>query len=310
MIIRSCIATVCSLALVSFLFVGEAVANDKIALLISLEEGPFKEVVAGFSEYLGKQGAQTTYDLFSLEGSATKTSAAIKKIGQNKYSLILSLGALATDAAVKDVVDTPIVAGLILKADALKKAPNATGVGLDFSLETQLSWIQKVLPGAHTIGVLYSPQENKKKIEMAARVAQKLGLKLEAQEVSSPQDVPSALERLAKKADVLWGLADTLVLTPQSAKPILLFSFQNSIPFIGPSTMWVKAGALYSLDYDYRELGAQCGELALKALKGARAGDIPPDVPRSIKYSLNMTTARALKIRLDDNLVQGALHTY
>ena len=135
-------------------------------------------------------------------------------------------------------------------------------------------------------------------------------MKLESQEVSAPQDVPAALERLAQKADVLWGVADALVLSPQLAKPILLFSFRNSIPFIGPSAPWVKAGALYSLDYDYRELGSQCAEIALKVLRGEAPNDISPDYPRTIKYSLNLNTARMMKITLPDELVRGALHTY
>jgi putative ABC transport system substrate-binding protein len=174
----------------------------------------------------------------------------------------------------------------------------------------QFAWIRKILPEARTIGVLYSPQENRAKIEAAGRVAQKMGLTLESQEISAPQDIPAALERLSQKADVLWGVADTVVLSPPLAKPILLFSFRNSIPFIGPSATWVKAGALWSLDYDYHELGAQCAELAEKILNGKVPGELAPEHPRSVNYSLNLNTARMMKITIPDDVLRGALHTY
>jgi len=285
-------------------------AGGKIALLISMDDGPFKEVVGGFCEHLNKQGAQASYELFSLEGSTSKTSTAIQKIKQNGFSLVLSLGSLATDAAVKEVTGIPVVAGMVLRTDALKRSQNATGVGLEYPFETQLAWLQKMLPQVGTVGVLYNPQENKKRVDAANRVAQKLGLKLETQEVSSSQEIPDALDRLAKKAEVLWGMSDTVVLSPQTSRQILIYSFRNNIPFIGPSSMWVKAGALYALDYDYRDIGSQCGEMALKLLNGTPVSDVPPTTPRNVKYSLNMTSARQMRVSLDDTLVRGALTTY
>jgi putative ABC transport system substrate-binding protein len=289
---------------------GNAVAADRIAVLLSMDEGPFSEALAGFRDHLGKQDPQPGYDVFNLEGSAAKAGPAVRKIKEGGFTLILTLGALATDAAVREITDVPIVAGLILRTDALKKAPNATGVGLEFPLETQLSWIRRMLPEARTVGVIYSPQENRKMMESAARIAQTLGLVLERQEVSVPQDVPAALNRLSRKADVLWGVADTLVLSPQLAKPILLFSFRNSIPLIGPSAAWVKAGALYSLDWDYRDLGAQCGEMARQVLHGVPPGSIPAAVPRKVLYSVNRNTAQQMKITIPGQFLQGARNVF
>ena len=137
-----------------------------------------------------------------------------------------------------------------------------------------------------------------------------MGLKLETQEVHTAQDVPAALERLAQKADVLWGAMDSMVMAPQQAKPVLLFSFRNSIPLMAPSLMWVKAGALFSLDCDYKDLGAQCGELAIKALQGAAPASLPRDVPRKVLYSLNLITAQQMKLIISDALIRGARQTY
>jgi len=292
------------------LYPGSAHAADRIALLISSDDAPYKEAVAGFNEYLNKQGMQPTYELINLAGDAAKAGAAIQKIRLGGFSLVFALGSLATDAVAREISDTPIVAGLVLRPESLRKSANLTGVSIEFPLELQFAWIQKMVPQAKTIGVVYSPEENGKKIEAAAKAAQKMGLKLETQEVRTPQEVPDVLDRLSKRAQVLWGLPDAVALSMQVAKPILLFSLQNSIPFAAPSSMWVKAGALYSLDCDYKDVGAQCGEMAVRVLRGASPGAIPPSSPRTVNYSLNMNTARQMKLSIPDDIVRGAKQTF
>ena len=307
---RNAIAlTLIMLALIA-LCSGLAHSAERIALLISSDDAPYKEAVAGFNEYLGKQGLQPSSELINLGGDTARASAAIQKIKLGGYSLVLALGSLATDTAAREIKDTPVVAGLVLRSDALKKGGNLTGVSIEFPLDLQFSWVQKLVPQARTIGVIYSSEENKKKIEAAAKAAQKMGLRLEAQEIRAAQEVPDALERLSKRAQLLWGLPDTVALSMQMAKPILLFSLQNSIPFAAPSSMWVKAGALYSLDCDYKDVGAQCGEMAVKVLKGASPGSLAPETPRTVTYSINMNTARMMKLAIPDDLVRGAKQTF
>lgn len=59
-----------------------------------------------------------------------------------------------------------------------------------------------------TVGVLFNPKDNRNIITTAAQVAKRLGLTLIAQEVNTPQELPEALNRIAKKVDVLWGISD------------------------------------------------------------------------------------------------------
>jgi putative ABC transport system substrate-binding protein len=290
--------------------VQEANAGERIAVLVSSQEPPFQETLAGFQAALAKQGIEADYDVYRLAGDAWQAEQAVKKVKQSGPRLIFTLGSLGTDAVTKAVDDIPVVACLILRAEKLRHASNATGVVLEYPLETQFSWMQKILPDAKTIGVMYNPGENQERIDAAQRIARSRGLNLEVQEVYTPQDIPSALNTLSKSVDVLWGLADNLALSPQIAKNILLVSFRNSIPFIGPSSAWVRAGALYSLDWDYADLGAQCGEMALQVLQGSTPSAIPPAVPRKLMYSLNLKTAQQLNITIPEPITQKARNTY
>jgi putative ABC transport system substrate-binding protein len=291
-------------------YTGDAVAADKIAVLVSSKDAPFEEALKGFQGYLGKLAVDADYEVHKLDGSAAKAGQAVQAVKKGGAKLVLTLGSLATEAAVKEIPDIPIIACMVLRADTLKKSPNVTGVGLEFSLEVQTSWLQVLLPTAKTVGVLYSPDENKMRIEAASRIMQNMGLKLVGQEVRSAQDVAAALEGMAKKVDVLWGVADTIAMTPQTAKTVLPFSIRNNIPLIGPSPAWVKAGALYSLEWDYADLGAQAGDMAVKALKGMPPSAIPAASPRKVHYALNLKTAKEMKIGFSDQIVRGARTTF
>jgi len=163
------------------------------------------------------------------------------------------------------------------------------------------------LPDQKHVGVLYNPAQNQARVNEARRLSKVLGIELHAQMVSSPRELPEAMERVANQAGVFWGMTDTLVLHPQVAQSLLLFSFRNRIPFIGPSRSWVKAGALYALERDYIDMGRQCGELALKVLQGTSIGGLPPKAPRKIGYIINLKTARHMKIEIPAQLQKGAL---
>ena len=295
--------------------VGDGLADasaegSRIVILTSSRAAPYEEALAGFQQALRQQGVRAIFEVYSLEGETPRVAQVLQDVKQDGSALLLTLGTAATQRARQDITTVPIIAGLVLSADEFKGAPNISGVTLDFPVTLQLEWLRRFLPTAKTIGVIYNPRENQQRIEAASRVAHELGLKLESQQVSDTRELPTALETLAKKIDVLWGVVDELVLTPQTAKHILLFSFQNRIPFVGLSTAWVKAGAVYALDWDYTDLGMQCGEMALKVLQGTSINALPPMVPRKVVYALNQKTARHMKIEIAETLVHGAREVF
>jgi putative ABC transport system substrate-binding protein len=283
--------------------------DTRIAVLVSNSGQPYNEALAGFKQHLEKKDIHAEYKVYMLEGDHGKAAQALQDIKRNRPTLLFCLGGLAAERASHEVTETPVIAAMVLKPEELKKA-NVTGVALDFSAETHLQWIRRILPKAKTVGVVYNPKENKERIETAARAAQKLGLRLEALEVPAPRDLPAALEKLANSSDVLWGIIDNLVMTPQTAKTILLFSLKNRLPFIGPSSSWVKAGALYSLDSDFTDIGAQCGEMAVKLLQGASAATIQFATPRRVVYSLNMKTAGDIGVKIPDEIARNARNAF
>lgn len=284
--------------------------TSKIAVLMSHDAPPYAAALKGFQERLARDGVQAQYDVVVLRGDPLDSGEAVERITRNGAHLLYTLGAVATEAVIDAQLETPLVACLLLTAADLAKLPRATGVTLEVPVETQFQWLRRFLPKAARIGVLYNVEENQTRIDAAVRAARDLGFTLSARPIETPRDIPDALNRLAADVDVLWGLPDHLVLSPETAKPLLLFSLRNRIPFVGMSAAWAKAGALYALDRDYADLGAQCGDLALRVLKGQPPDSLPPGSPRTLRYAINLKTARHMKIALPEPLVRGAAEVF
>ena len=281
-----------------------------VAVVVSQDSGPYRETLAGFQKYLRSVGFAADVSVFTLTDDPSSAEQAIEGAQKNRPALFFTLGTVATRAVLEKIRNTPVIYGMVMRPDKLEYQTNATGVSLEFPVDTQFRMLRRLLPNVRTVGVIYNPEENMKAVDAASAAAREMGLRLSAHEVFAPRDLPSAMANLSKDADVLWGLADSMVINVQTAKQILLFSHRYRIPFIGLSEAWVKSGALYALDRDYADIGAQCAELAVRVSKGANAGAISPVAPRKVVYSLNMKTAERMKVRIPEALLKGAHQVY
>lgn len=282
----------------------------QIGVLLSYDLAPYQETLQGFKQYLQEREAKVNLIVYNLKGETSQATPALTEFKSCGARLLFTLGTLALDSACRDSTVTPIIASMVMNTQELKKTRHITGVALEFPLEVQLQWLRRFLPHCRHVGVLFNPKENQRKIETAGRLAEKMGIRLVPQEIRTPQDLPGAMDYLARRAEVIWGVADNLVITPQTARELLLLSFRNGIPFVGLSSAWAEAGALYALDRDYLDMGRQCGEMAWKVLQGTPVEAIAPADPRKVVYYVNQKTAAHLKLELPEELLRGARRVY
>ena len=105
----------------------------------------------------------------SLASGGEAAMAALRDARRSGDGPLLTVGSSATRAALEAPGDAPVVACMVVDAQDLEKVDNATGVVLEFPLETQLESIQRFVPRSQTIGVLYNPAENQERIEKASK---------------------------------------------------------------------------------------------------------------------------------------------
>lgn len=280
--------------------------STRIVVLSGQDSKPYQDVLMGLQQSLVKQGMTLKVESLTVQGNSEKLQAALQNVKHHGAKLVVTLGTQATQAAVREIRNLPILASMIITADDIQSAPNATAVLLDFPLETQLQWVKRIVPNTGSVGVLFNPTENQTKIDAAIKTAKGLGLTLVPRSVETPRALPDALDDVTRTIDTLWSIPDSVVMTPQTAEPILLSTLKSKVALIGLSRTWVKAGALYALDRDYFDIGQQCGEIAVRLLQGTEAKAIPVTFPRKVLYSINLKTAGTLNLELSQDLIRGA----
>lgn len=285
-------------------------AEPGITVLMSHDSAPYQAMLEGFQGYLRDNGVQADYEVLQVGADNHEAGQLAGQIAQQDAALIYCLGTRACQAAQQLTPPRPVVASLVLTAESISPAAQATGVFLNYLPETQLQWLKKLFPEFRRVGVIYNPAQNQALIDKAAGTARQLGLELVTAPVDTPRELPGALKNLLHNIDILWALPDRMVLAPQSAKEVLLTSFRNRTPVIGASAPWVKSGALYALDWDYTDLGAQNAAMALNIIKGTPINSIPVAEPRSVVYTLNLKTAKHMKLDMPAELTRGAKHVY
>jgi putative ABC transport system substrate-binding protein len=281
-----------------------------VAVVLSHDAPPHRAALEAFLGHLAASRVAFSHQMISLTSDPAAAARDVQALRSKRPDLYLTLGNSATQAVARIVRDTPIVSGLVVHAQDIEQGRNLSGVHLEHSAETQLQWMRKLLPDHTRLGVIYNPRENRERILHATRAARDLGIVLETVEVHSAQEIPAALRSLEERVGGLWGVPDGLVLTPSTARQILLFSYRNRIPVIGPSASWAKAGALYALDWDFGDLGKQCAEMVLQVLGGREIGALPRQAPRKLIYVVNAKAAAHMKIDLPQDVLGKAAQVY
>lgn len=285
-------------------------STPRVAIVIGQDSPLYAEVVEGFRAYLTGVGVAATIDVYNLKGNSGTAQDVLRRLKDDPPMMFFTIGPLATQVVLAGSGEVPVLASLTGHLDDLKKKGNLTGVGLEFSLETQFEVMRRIVPDLANIGVLFSPKENLEMVDLARSIAKKLGMTLVPKPIEAPREIPDALDSLANNVDLLWGVTDPVVLSPQTAEPILLFSFRNTVPFVGLSASWVKAGSLYALERDYGDIGSQCGEVAVKVLNNQPPRTIPVAYPRKVLYTINLKTARHMKMELSQKVIEGASQVF
>jgi putative ABC transport system substrate-binding protein len=285
----------------------------KIAVVLSRDVAPYREAVRGFEDVLRQSHRPYKIHEFSSDGVAAARGTLGEKIRAREPDLILTVGSAATQLISDEIRDLPIVFSMVLPSsgsrslEELREArPNVTGASMEIPVRTQFAKLKEVLPKAKRIGVLYDPAVSGPIIEEAAEIARDLGLELVPLAVTSEKDVLAAISSLARNVDVLWSVADSTVFSEQGLRQILLETLRNRTPFVGLSPSFVKAGALLAFSTDYRDLGRQAGEQSLRVLVGEDVSRIPMTDPRELLLSINMNTAKQIRVHIRDEIRMNA----
>lgn len=290
--------------------------HSHIAVLMSDSLTATSRTLHGARKIIKRQNADVEFHTFLIGEDPGRDVATIDSIQAIRPTLVLTVGSAATSLAKENFGDIPIVfAGVMypelsgfVKSNA-HPGGNITGASLDIPTEVQFRYFKKIIPGIKKIGVLYTANTSAL-IPSARAVARGMGIELTAVEVDDFKQLPAALDSLAGKVEGIWSVADPALFDPQATRYILLNTLRKGIPFMGFSRYVVESGALFALDFDYKAVGFQAGQIANRILSGEDPSGIRVSAADVIWFHYNERTAQHINVNIPEELVAVAKEVY
>lgn len=271
-----------------------------VSVVFSSDLDAYQQAWNGFKEFLGEK--KVSFGVSEYHLKEEESEQFYSTINQEKPDIVITLGTKASKLAKEKIKDIPVVFCMVFNPREITGL-NITGVSMEIPVETKIKGIKKILPNAKRIGLIYST-ESAPDHEEISRVCGLIGFTLFAKKIDSEEGLPGALKDISGQIDCFMMIPDSKIYSPMSVKHLLLESLRKEFPVFGLSSSYTKAGALFSFDCDYADLGRQAAEITLRILNGEKPSDIAPSVPKKIKLSLNRSVAERLGIEIPSQIIK------
>lgn len=272
--------------------------------------------IAGIKKKLAEQGfienKNIHYEIMDVSFDATLIPQMIAKLKQFSPKVMVAITtpvAQFTKNSIRDipivynVITDPVSAGLI--QSPLSSYQNMTGSSDKQNLNLFLSFAQKLLPKAQTIGILYAPSETNDValVKMMTDAATKLNMKVIALAIEHVRDMQIRLQAFKNKVDLIYvgGSGPILPSLPIIAK----LADKMGIPvFSVESDAVIKGYVLASFGVNYHQVGQNAGKLIADILNQKNIARLTPLYPQEKDHHgyINIKKATDLNISIPKNM--------
>ncbi|WP_278538030.1 ABC transporter substrate-binding protein [Fusobacterium varium] len=226
------------------------------------------------------------------------TAQVIAQEYNNKSDVIIAISTPSAQAAANNIKDKPIFFSAITNPESagiLRK--NVTGVSDKSPVKKQVELIEKLLPKAKNIGIVYNTSEQNSfyLTEEFTKAAKEKGYTVKVKGISNISEMASALDTLLPTIDVLYTSIDNTI---ASTYPLIVEkSNKADKPIIGATKSFVEQGALAVDGISDYQVGYQTGEMAARYLNGEKIENIPYEVVEKSEMYINEDVAKRFGIK-------------
>jgi putative tryptophan/tyrosine transport system substrate-binding protein len=232
-----------------------------------------------------------------------------------KVDVIVTAGTAAVVTAKQATSVIPIVfavagdpVGTGLVASLARPGGNVTGLSNQSAdlAGKRLELLREVVPSLRRLAILANAGSPIGVLEMreAQAAARTLGFEVATVEIRRAQDIAPAFDALKGPADALYVCSDPLVTTNRIR--INTLALGARLPTLHGVRDYVEAGGLMSYGPNFPDLFRRAGEYVDKILRGAKPGGIPVEQPTKFDLANNLTTAKALRLKLPESFLLRA----
>jgi putative tryptophan/tyrosine transport system substrate-binding protein len=261
-------------------------------------------------------GRSLTLDFVSADGRVDRLPDLAAGLVARRPAIVLALGGAETVLAVRKatsaipvvftIATDPVADGLV--GSLARPGGSVTGVSsLNAELDAKrLELIKEVLPATRRVAVIVNSADRtsaaaRKRAETAAR---RLGLQLEAVEITAPAEIDAVIGRARATAEAAL-LLGTPFFYPHLQR-VGALAAKHRLPLIAPWRELPAAGGLMSYGTNVQEIFRRAADMADRILKGARPGDMPVEQPTTFEFVFNARAAEALGITVSPALLTRA----
>ncbi len=260
-------------------------------------------LIKGFEQRGYVIGKNLEFDARGADGRVDRLPALLQEFVNAKVDVIIATGyppaALAKLTGIPTVVThaagDPVATGLI--ASMARPGGTVTGISDNASDLTtkRLQLLKDIAPGIRRIAMLWNRNDlgMTLRYEASAKVAQALGVSVQALGVREPDDFEEAFAAMRREMpDAILMVADALTIL--NRRRVFEFAAAHKLPAIYEADAFVRDGGLMSYGADLPECFDRAAALADRILKGAKPADLPFEHPTRFKFTLNLRTAKAM----------------
>lgn len=277
------------------------------------EASPFgKIVVKALAERGYTLGQNLTWDARGSMGDTAQIPPMLAELKARGVDAIIVIGYRTALAAKPTGIPTvganglgdPVETRLI---DSLAHpGGNVTGISDVATMLTtkRLQLLKEMSPKLQKVAMIWNKDDlgMTLRYEASAKVAQALGITVQAIGVREPEDFNEAFTVMTDdKPDAILMVADAL--TNLNRTRVFGFAAARKLPAIYEYDFLVRDGGLMSYGPDLTESFERAAALVDRIFKGARAGDLPFEQPTRYPFVLNLKTAKAIGLDIPPKLL-------
>ena len=270
----------------------------------------------GLHELGYTEGQNLVIECRAAPGEAERIPDLAAELVRLNVDVLVTEGTQATLAAKQATKVIPIVMVYVADPVAIglvgslgRPGGNVTGVSVNL---TEIVWknleiLKELAPSISRVALLTDSTQTghmlvAEQLDAAARV---LGVRLQRIDVLTPAALDGAfVAALRQRAQAL--IVQPLFLGPPAVQRIAEFAVKNRLPTMTFHTPYLRAGFLMLYGANVPEHYRRAGSYIDKILRGAKPADLPVEQPTKYDLIINQRTARALRLKIPESLLQRA----
>jgi len=264
------------------------------------------------------EGRNLIMDYRTADGHPERLPGLAAALVQRPVTVIIAIGGAAPALAAKAATSTiPIVFANGGDAEELGlvksfNRPEANVTGMSFATSQlapkRLELLCEVVPKAELVASLDNSRLSasfKAAVESLTTAAHTLGRQLVTFDAGTEQEIDAAFtDMVQQRVSALVVSTDALIVT--RSEQIVALATRHGLPTVFPLRTSVVLGGLMSYNAVIDDMYRQAGVYAGRILKGEKPADLPVLLPAKFEFVLNLRTARALGIKISDNVLSLA----